>query len=202
MEPKFRTSFIPKKTLSTVANIQRRSGGGSLGVITLLSLIIVLGAVVLSVGVFLYQKILESNITRKTVTLNRARAAFEPTLIQELVRVDSRLNAANVILNQHITPSVLFESLEKLTLKSVQFRDFNLTRISGDKISVSMKGIAKDFRGVALQADVFGKSKIIKDPIFSNLNLNQAGNAVFSFSAFVDTSLIKYVKHIDTGAVN
>lgn len=199
MEPKFRTSFIPKKALATATNLQKKSGGGSFGVIMLLTLIIALGAVILSVGVFLYQQILETSITRKVNTLERARAAFEPALIQELVRIDTRLEAAETILNRHITPSVLFEFIEGLTLKSVQFQDFNLTRISDDKISISMKGIAKDFRGVALQADIFGKSKFIREPIFSNLNLNQEGKAVFSLSAFVDPSFINFVTQTDKG---
>ncbi|MEX0652412.1 MAG: hypothetical protein WD153_03060 [Candidatus Paceibacterota bacterium] len=197
MEPKFRTSFIPKKTLATAANIQKKSGGGPLGLITLITLIIALGAIVLSVGAFLYEQIINVNITRKTETLERTRAAFEPALIQELVRIDSRTEAAEKILGNHITPSVLFETLEDLTLKSVQFQSFSMTRVSNDKISISMKGVARDFRGVALQADIFGSSKVIKDPIFSNLNLSQNGEAVFTVSAFVDTSLINFANRLD-----
>ena len=201
MEPKFRTSFIPKKALATASNIQKKRGG-FLGTIMLLALIIALGAVILSVGAFLYQQILEVNITRKSETLERARAAFEPTLIEELVRIDSRIESAETILYQHITPSVLFESLEDLTLKSVQFQDFSLTRVSDDRISISMKGVANNFRGVALQADVFGKSKLIREPIFSNLNLNQEGKAVFSLSAFIDPAFINFVSRVDSKGVN
>jgi len=200
MEPKFRTSFIPKKALATTPSIKKKGGGGPLGIVTLITLIIALGAVVLSVGAFLYQQILEVSVTRKVDTLERARAAFEPALIQELVRIDSRTEAAGAILGNHIAPSILFEALEDLTLKSVQFQDFNLTRVSDDKISISMKGVASNFRGVALQADVFGKSKLIREPIFSNLNLNQEGNAVFSLSAFVDPSFINFVSSVDTAS--
>lgn len=198
MEPKFRTSFIPKKTLATVTNLKKGSSS-PLGIVTLITIIIALGTVVLSIGAFLYQQILDVSIARKTDTLERARAAFEPTLIEELIRVDSRIKSAEAILVQHITPSILFESLEKITLKSVQFQDFNLTRTGDDRISISMKGVARDFRGVALQADIFGKSKLIKDPIFSNLNLNQEGDAVFSFSAFIDPSFINFERQTDTG---
>jgi len=198
MEPKFRTSFIPKKALATSSSIQKKSGSGPLGIVILVTLIVALGAVALSVGIFLYGQILEANITRKTDTLERARAAFEPALIQELVRIDSRTEAAASILSGHIAPSLLFETLEDLTLKNVQFQDFSLTRLSDDKISLSMKGVAHDFRGIALQADVFGKSKLIRDPIFSHLNIDQVGNAVFSLSAFVDTSFINFVNNVNT----
>jgi len=197
MEPKFRTSFIPKKTLATTSHVQKKGGGG-LGIVTLGALIIAFGAVVLSVGVFFYQQVLEVSIARKIDTLERARAAFEPALIEELVRIDTRIEAAETILNRHITPSVLFETLEELTLKSVQFQDFHLTRISDDKISISMQGIAQDFRGVALQADIFGKSRLIREPIFSNLNLNQDGRAIFDVTAFIDLTFVNFTTQADS----
>ena len=198
MEPQFKTSFIPKKTLSaTVAQGSTRKGG--LNLIVLIALIIALGAVVLSVGAFLYKQLLISSIDRKEATLDRARAAFEPALIQELVRLDDRLTAAEDVLEEHVTPSSLFSLLESLTLQSVQFTDFSFSQIGDGKLSIAMKGIARDFRAIALQADLFGKNRAIQDPIFSNLNLDSSGRAVFNFSAFVDPSFVSYVNRVDSG---
>ena len=197
MEPKFRTSFIPKKTLATAASQSSRPHGSVAGIFSLVALIVMLGAIALSVGLFLYEQLLESNIGRKTETLQRAEAAFEPDLIRELVRLDTRLDAAKKILNQHIAPSAIFSVLEESTLQSVQFESFNLTRISQDKISVTMKGVADNFNGIALQADLLGKSRVIKEPIFSGLNINAAGRAVFTVTAFIDPSLISFVRQTD-----
>ena len=193
MEPKFRTSFIPKQTLKAAAGggSTRRSGAG--GIISLLALVIVLGAIVLSVALFLYQQLLDSSIDRKAETLERARAAFEPALIEELVRLDTRIESAERILDTHIAPSAMFDTLEALTLRSVQFTDFNFTRISNERMSISMSGIAGDFNDIALQADIFGKNKIIKEPKFSDLNLDQAGRAVFKVTAFIDPTLINFI---------
>lgn len=198
MEPKFQTSFIPKKTLTAAANPQTRRGG-SLNIVVLISLIIALGAIVLSVGAFLYKQLIISGIDRKEATLERARAAFEPALIEELVRLDARLISAKEILNQHVAPSALFAVLETLTLQSVQFQSFNFSRSGKDMISFSMKGVARDFRAIALQADRFGTNNLIRQPIFSDLNLDQAGNAVFSFSALIDPALVSYVRQADAG---
>lgn len=192
MEPQFRTSFIPKKTLTAGAALEKVKGN-SLGIISLIALIIALGAVVLSVGIFLYQQILTSSIARKAETLERARAAFEPALIQELVRLDARIQSAGVILNEHLAPSTLFSILEDSTLKSVRFSNFSLNRVGDNKIGISMQGVANNFNGVALQADIFGKSKAIKEPIFSNLNLDQTGKAVFTVTAFVDPAFINFI---------
>jgi hypothetical protein len=196
MEPTFRTSFIPKKNLEQGATHPKRAG---LGVFTLLTLIILLGAVTVGVGAFLYKQILISSIAKKTETLERARGAFEPALIEELIRLDSRITNAQTVLNDHIAPSLFFDALENLTLKSVRFRDFSYTRIGKDKISITMKGNARDFAGIALQADIFGKNRIIKEPIFSNLNLDNDGNALFELVAFIDPLQIRYIEAV-TGA--
>ncbi|MBI2618255.1 hypothetical protein HYW58_02270 [Candidatus Kaiserbacteria bacterium] len=196
MEPKFRTSFIPKKTLTTAIREGGRTRTSMSGVFSLLALIVMLGAVTLSVGLFLYEQILESSINRKTETLQRAEAAFEPELIRELVRLDARLLAAKRILNQHIAPSAIFSVLEETTLQSVEFKSFSLTRVSSDKISIAMKGEADNFNGIALQADMFGRNKVIKEPIFSGLNLNSEGRAVFSVTAFIDPSLVSFVSRV------
>ena len=206
MEPKFRTSFIPKKTILAAAGAKKPQAS-PFGIVSLIALIIVLGAVALSVGVFLYQQVLISSINTKKQTLERARAAFEPELIEELVRLDNRIESAETILNEHIAPTSLFVILEDLTLKSVRFESFDFVRISKGKISISMKGVAKNFSGIALQADIFGKNRMIKEPIFSDLNINQEGNAIFNFSAFVDPALISYVNQssinqVDSGNSN
>ncbi|MCW9054445.1 MAG: hypothetical protein OQJ98_00470 [Candidatus Pacebacteria bacterium] len=200
MEPKFRTSFIPKKTLAAATVEKRRAG--SLGILSLLALTLALGAVVLSVGTFLYAQLLDASITRKSETLTRAQAAFEPALIRELVRLDSRIKEAEGILDEHLSPSAFFEELEGLTLKSVRFSEFSLTRIGEGRISISMKGVADDFSGVALQADIFGKSRMIREPIFSNLNINQEGRAVFNVTAILDPSELEYTEQVAAGSLN
>ncbi len=55
-----------------------------------------------------------------------------------------------------------------------------------------MNGTARSFNAVALQSDAFGKSSIFKDPIFSNLNLDQEGDVVFDFSAVIDPVRVSY----------
>lgn len=201
MEPKFRTSFIPKKTLATTSGATKKRAD-SLGIITLVILVITLAVVALAVGTFLYTQLLESGIARKSETLKRAEAAFEPALIRELVRLDTRMKEADTILAEHGNLSTFFEALEGLTLQSVQFKGFEMSRVSEGRISISMNGVADDFRGVALQADIFGKSKLIREPIFSNLNIDQNGKAVFNVTALIDPSLIRYVDRVENAPVN
>lgn len=195
MEPTFNKSFIPKKNLAQ-GGVRKKKGGP--GLLTLAALIILLTAITVGVGEFLYKQVLMGSISSKTATLERARGAFEPSLIQELIRLDKRISSAQTILNEHIAPSILFETLDQLTLKSVRFRDFSYTRIGKDKISIAMEGNARNFAGIALQADVFGKNRLIKEPIFSNLNLDKEGDVIFDLVAFIDPVQIRYVEAVTT----
>ncbi|MAF59273.1 MAG: hypothetical protein QF858_01980 [Candidatus Pacebacteria bacterium] len=195
MEPKFKTSFIPKNPIS--ATPKKKKGGG-FGIITIVVIILALGVIAFGVGVFLYEQLLTASIERKSNTLERARAAFEPTLIRELVRVDERLKASEEILDDHIALSSFFELLERLTLKSVRFETFEYVLVGDDRINITMSGKASNFSGVALQADIFGRDRTIKDPIFSGLNLDQEGNVVFDFAATVDKGLISFVNNLSS----
>lgn len=194
MEPKFKTSFIPKTPMAESGPKKKKGGGKSslMGLVTLITLIIFLAAIALGVGVFLYQQFLEQSIESKSQSLERARAAFEPAVIEELARLDKRIDVAQTLLANHTAPSALFAFLEDNTLQTIQFTDFRFSILEGGQASVSTSGVAASFSAVVLQSDVFSQSRAIRNPIFSNLNLNQEGDVVFEFSAEVDPSLISY----------
>ena len=193
MESKISTSFIPKKTLNTAP---RRDRGSSIGVVFLITLIIFIGIVALAVSAFLYQQFLVQDISRKKSSLERARAAFDPNLIQELSRLDDRIEASNSILDNHQTVSSLFDLLESITLKSISFDNFSYKTDETGRVSIVMDGKASSFGSVALQSDEFSDNKFIEEPIFSNLNLDNKGNVVFNFVAFVNPQLVLYKNFI------
>jgi hypothetical protein len=68
---------------------------------------------------------------------------------------------------------------------------------------INMKGLANSYSSVAWQSDVFGRSdrygtnKIIKDPVLSNLSVDEQGNVSFDFSANISESDISYSKILD-----
>lgn len=188
------TSFIPKKPQSPVAGRKR---GGVINIFFLISLIVFLGALTVTVGVFLYEGFVKKNIAEKSTQLEQAREAFEPTLIEELSKLDVRMQSAQEILDSHVALSAFFELLERSTLKSVRFNSFaNITSPEG-RVGITMKGTARSFNSVALQSDVFGKDPFIRDPLFSNLNLDDLGNVIFDFSATLDPDLLSYRQIVD-----
>lgn len=199
MESKISTSFIPKRPLNTASS---QSKGSSIGIVFLITLIIFISALVLAVSVFLYQQFLFQDLDRKKVSLERARAAFDPNLIQELSRLDGRIESSKSILNDHRTVSSLFSLLEEITLKSISFDNFNYKTDEAGRVSIIMDGKASSFSSVALQSDAFSDNKFIEEPIFSNLNLDSKGNVIFNFAAFVSHQLVSYKNFIPATSVS
>jgi len=198
MEPKFQTSFIPKKPVTMTG--QARSSGMSL--FLLLSIIIFLVSLGLGGYVFLEKNLLvqKINADQSTIETNKSGLVSDSITVESLVQLNSRINVANSLLAKHVAISPIFSFLQTATLKSVRFKNFTFSSASknpdgSSKILVQMSGIAKDWETVASQADEFGKteySKIITEPKISNLGLNSDGSVSFLFSAYVSPDYIVY----------
>ncbi len=184
------TSFIPKKSLTPAPTGISREGMSLFMIGALLFFVL---AVASSVGVFLYQNILKSQIESRMADLERTKGAFEPSVIQELRRLDKRIEVAKILLDRHIAASTLFDTLQRSTVQSLRFEAMTLSSANekGD-LSVLIKGQAKSYASVAYQSDILGKTKGIKNPVFSDLNLDQRGNVVFNLKALVGADFLNY----------
>lgn len=183
-------SFIPKQPLAspTPSGYTRRN----VSIVTLIAAIVFIGAVALAGGVFLYKQYLTQSLDNKKVSLERARAAFEPALIQELHRLDQRIEHSKDLLANHTAFSSFFDLLSSATLQNVQFKSLNLLTGPDGKVSIQMNGLARSYASVALQSDAFNKAKGVREPIFSALNLDSTGNVTFTINAVLDPALFKY----------
>lgn len=195
MEPKFKTSFIPKQSLESAVAPQRapRKRVG-LGLGSFISLIVFLAAVGLSAGLFLYERYLTESIATKKDTLERARDAFQPALIRELTRLDTRIQAAKEILEMHVAPSAIFGILEQVTLESVRYDSFDYSNDNGFP-TISMAGVATNFEAVALQSDAYGENNFLIEPVVSDLDSDQ-GTITFAFKASLEPQTVSFIKNL------
>lgn len=190
------TSFIPKTKITGSFDSENKKSN-KIGLLSLLGIIIFIVSIVLAGGVFLLGEYKAKTIQDKVASLERAKGSFEPALIEKLANLDTRINSAKKILDNHISVSTFLKLLEKLTLKTVRFSEFEFARRDDGSFNVLMKGEANSYSSVALQSDMFGGNKFIQEPIFSDFKLNSAGNVLFSFSAIIDRSLILYENNIE-----
>jgi hypothetical protein len=182
-------SFIPHDTVVTPR--ARREGGGLNDLLLLLGIVLFVASAALGVAVFLYQQFLQTESTSKVAQLERAKSSFEPSLIQQLTRLDDRMHSADAILGTHIAPSGLFRALEQATLKTVAFQTLDFEAADAQRIAVKMQGIAASVNSIALQADLFSKNGVISSPIFSNI-ARQFDGVHFNLAAVVNPSAINY----------
>lgn len=195
MEPKFQSSFIPKGPVAASGNPAAvKSGGRSL--IGLLATLIFTIALVLSIGVFGFNRFLSYRISRIGSELDAARAQVDASSVQELIRLNSRMLSIEKLLNSHVVNTPLFAFLEESTLRQVRFTELDYS--ASDKgLELRLSGHARSYATLALQAQAFSESPYFKDPVFSDLQLDEQGNVKFTFRASVDPSLVSYKRIVE-----
>lgn len=189
MDPQLQRSFIPKKPMTATA----QRAPSSINLFSLLATVIFIIALALSGGVFFYHNLLQKQIDSDKTSLDRAKGEFEPDLINQIVRLDSRIEISKKLLASHIAVTPFFNFLSSVTLKSVRFKDFNFSYLAPDKIIVSMKGQAQSYASVALQSDILNaQPKYLKNTLLADMALEPAGTVSFSVTTTVDPSLLSY----------
>ena len=194
MDTPTQPTFIPHEAV-TVAPGGRHQSGGLAELMLLLSITLFIISGALASGVFLYTQYLQNSNQSKLSQLNSAEAAFDPTLVQQLTRLDSRMNAAQSLLTQHLAPSQLFAMLDQTTVQDISFTSLTYNAANPKQISLTMTGVAGSVNAVALQAQIFSQSGVVTDPIFSNINAQQDG-VHFNFTALVNPSALGYENYV------
>jgi hypothetical protein len=196
MDSPVQPSFIPHD--AGVATGAPRSSSGLRELLLLLSIVLLVVSAALGAGVFLYTQYLQSAEQSKLAQLNRAEAAFDPSLIQQITRLDTRMHAASALLSAHLAPTQLFAMLEQTTAQDISFNSFSYDSTNPQQITIKMAGVAGSVNSVALQAQLFSQSGMLTSPIFSGIDSEQDG-VHFDFTAFVNPTDLSYETLI-TGA--
>jgi hypothetical protein len=190
MDSNLQTSFIPKRPMQGATSFKSPV---TVNIFSLIAITIFVVAILASGGLYFYNRLLQKNISDMQSQLETAKNSFDSSVVSKLQNVSNRIASANELLSSHISVSPVLDIIGKYTLKSVRFRSFNYNLKDGD-ITITMKGEAKSFSSVAVQADEFAKSPELKNPILSNYNLDGNGNVIFDFTAMVDKNSILYKK--------
>lgn len=198
MDPQVSTSFIPKKPLTGGERVR----GSALGFIVLIAILIFIASGVAAGGVFFYGKILEGSLVSKKQSLEKAQNAYDPGVIEDLLRLEARINQSRVLLGKHVAPTSIFQFLSEQTLENVTFNDFSYILNEQGVASIALSGHAKDFSTVALQSDRFGGSKMLRDVVFSGISIVEKGGVNFEVKANIDSTDFLYSKSLSFSASN
>ncbi len=200
MDPKFQTSFIPKRPI--VASGMTVSRKSPLNWVSIIAFILFILAALASVGAFLYEKKLIADNKTKQNQIETEIKAFDPALTAQLSTLKTRIDSATDILKRHTALSAFFDLLGKNTVSSIQFKDFAFTGDYGKALAIKMKGEAKSFNDVIFQSDTFLANENMKNVIFSGFSLDDAGNVSFSIDAEINPDYVSYKKNIEKLSVS
>jgi len=142
-------------------------------------------------GVFYYKQLSERRVAGLSDALKQARAGFEPSLISQLSDVANRIGSAKKLLKTHKTLVPLFEFLERATLKSVRFSNFEYIPLDEGE-EIAMKGSARSYASLALQIEEVQNSIGVKDVTVSGLSLGQGGAIDFNIKVVFEPDFVKY----------
>jgi len=182
------TSFIPQKTYKKTIAKKRNYGGLLMGIVGFIFIVTILVAGTL----FLYNRYLSKEIETMSQSLEREKGSLEKEVIKKLSLIDKRIEASKLILNNHVSLVPLFDLLEQNTLQKVAFQELSLTPGEDGWWNLSLKGKTNSYASVALQSDIFGKNKNMKNLVFSNLGIGNDGGVVFDVSAVIDPRLFSF----------
>lgn len=193
MESGIQSSFIPQDAAKPTAGPRPQSAGGLGELGFLIGIVLFVASAALAGAVFLYEQYSISSVGSKSEQLKRAKEAFEPALIHELTRLDDRMRAADALLTSHIAPLALFDALQQTTLTTVSFKSLSFELVDSQNMTIQMSGVAQGVNSIALQADLFSKSGILANPIFSDIT-RQADGVHFNLNALINPTAISYTR--------
>ena len=179
MESNIKASFIPKDAgnlgssapLPSSRFASRRSS--LVDVLMIFAVVLLVASVALGAGAFLYLNYVNASYKNGINTLKRT--SNDTSFVTQATRTADRMSIASKLLAAHLAPTIFFDLLDNLTLKSVSFDNLKYDTTQGSDVEISMQGVAGSVNAIALQAEVLSKNPAFSSPIFTNISRQKDG---------------------------
>lgn len=217
MDPKFQSSFIPKKPLPSTG-----APGASIGLpnkvkpvhtvsiflnISILIFVISLGAAGVA---YAWKTVLLSRQDAYKQELNELEKRFNPDLIRQLQQINQRIDNVKLVLGRHVALSNIFDVISKMTAENTRFLSMDAVTSQGresgvsgadtsNNIKIMLSGYGANLSAVAFQAkvlsqlDKYGLGSVLINPTISEPSIDQNGTVSFSISEEIDPSRFIYM---------
>ena len=186
--PTIPTSFVPHPA----SDDGKRYSTDVMGAFAFLGYGILALALLLSIAVFFYGRVLKAEQTAKDQSLAQEEAAIDPHTIDAFVRLENRLSYGEQLLNSHVALSGFFAAIETLLPTTVRFTSLHISFDDSGTPLLQGAGEAKSFNALAAVSDAFAKDGRLKDAILSKITVGQGSVVSFNLTASLDPALIAY----------
>ncbi len=188
LPPTIPTSFAPRPTATP-----RRSGSSYTNIFNVFAYAIFFAVILLSVGVFFYNRILATTKVNEDAALAKAEQGIDPSTAQAFVQLSNRLTYGEKLLTSHVAFTGFFSALASLLPSTVRLTALHLSIDDTGAVKVQGSGDAKDFNSLASASESLSKDSQFKDVIFSGMSVSpKDGTVSFSLSASLDPKFIAF----------
>lgn len=201
MNPDIPTSFIPKRPVTTEV-VPAKAHSRAVGLLSIVTVTLLLATGAAFGAVYLYSQRLASQKVVLQTQINEARNSIGTDFLNDMKRLNARIDGVKSLVNTHIVVSPIFAALEQTTLRSIQFKNFTYTfttdpATKNQVVQATLSGTAKTYAAIALQSDAFAQNKLIKNPVFSSLTVDdKTGLVGFKLVFTVAAADLSYEKFI------
>lgn len=192
MDNRLQATFMPRQSAVSGEAYVRPKGPPNFLMIIGVAVFVLTAATI--GALFFYKDYVEANNETKKAQVEEAIANFEPELTKELTTLKARIDAGRYLMEKHSAVSVLFSLLGINTAQTVRFESMDLSISEDKEISLALIGESRSYNAIAFQSDLFSKVEYIKNPIFSDLVLDEDGVINFNVTATIDPTAISYKK--------
>lgn len=211
MPPKFQSSFIPSKPVGGSAAaapsfaphanvIPQAAPVRHHDIVSFAARLIFTLSLIAAAAAVGYKFYLNYSIAQMGRELETLRSQIATSQTNEIIRLNSRITTTEMLVQNHKVLTPVFAFLESSTPQSVSLREFNFaTTDKGPQVVI--KGLAKSYSSLALEAATIGKNASFKNPQFSDIQLDQNGNVAFTMMATLSPDLLSYQKMVSQLAV-
>ncbi|HEY4506232.1 MAG TPA: hypothetical protein VJJ24_02210 [Candidatus Paceibacterota bacterium] len=193
MDTQIHTSFIPKKSLEAKTERHR----SPVGFVVVIGIALFILSLIGWGGAYAYVGYLKGEVDRQKSDLIKEKEAFDPQLLAQFEETDRKLIAARELLDRHTTLVPFFDTLEQLTLRTVQFDSLEYMVDAQGVHQLTLSGQAASYEAIALQADQLAAHPQIINPVFSDFVVNQSGRVQFILRMGVHPDLVSYRKNLN-----
>lgn len=200
MEPKFQTSFIPKKpVLTPVSGAMPRIAPQTRSVFMSLAVLLFVLALLSVAGAYGWKYYLTQAQDDFKLDLANREKQFNIDQIEQLKQINVQIDTAKDLVNNHISASELFNIVSRFTIEKVRFSSLQLS-IDKSSITVDLKGEGTSLSALAFQSDVLGALDqydlrgIVKNPIMSGVTKQLDGKYSFGMTTEIENKALLYSK--------
>jgi len=184
------TSFVPRSTVGSSSTNSRQTHIDFYGVLVFFAYGALFVVIFASIGVFGYERFLEGRIATQQTLLNKANKTVDTGMAQDFIHLRDQLNSVHILLNEHMTPSRLLNTIDATTVRTVSFNSLSIKKQDTKNFVLTATGLAHDFDALAAEANALTADGAITKAVFSGISVNKDNSVNFKLNAVVSPKLV------------